>query len=311
MIPNRILFGRGAQPYRIIPTNRLHTPTRVASATYSIVDMTEGQTSADREVVASTAATLDSPNTTISAAAGRDQANASTVTATSASGITEGHSLLLTATDGSQRELIEVAGISGTTVTTRHPIRGIYASGSALQGIELSGTFPAAVANDEDLAIDDGREYQITFVYTIDSEVEQVTERIRVERYGITPWITVQDVIRGHASLARTTDPGAMHDALALATEEVAGELEASRIRPEYYRPTLSGKQAVRYLALHYLYLEKHGETDRDMADLYRERFKAQILKMIEGRPEGARIIDRKDDTTKTQGDTLDILVPT
>ncbi len=308
---HKVIYNRGAQTLTHVPQDRLSRPTLVASATYRILDLTEGDTSAQREVVASTAATVDSFATTLSAAAGSTTANASLLSVYSVAGLAEGEKLLLSTVGGGLREQVTVLSVRTSSIITQRPIRGSYGIADTLEGIEMSATFPLAVADDEDLAIRDNRDYYIVWSYTIDGEPWEVRESIDVERYSLASWIGPDDLILGHPSLATRGKQGMLHDALALATEEVAGELEASQVRPEYYRPTIAGRVAVRYLALHHIFRQFHGDADRDTSDMYRERYKQQIHQMIEGRPEGARLISRNDETTRPQGNDLDILVPT
>ena len=160
------------------------------------------------------------------------------------------------------------------------------------------------MADDEQAAIEDGADFQIVWSYTIDGSPYLVPERIRVERYSVVPWCGPDYVLQGHPSLAKRIGDGSagaarLADALAISTEEVVGELEAAGVRAEYYRPTTVGKIAVRYLALHYLFMQLGGDEDLRHADTYRERFKAQIHQMIQGRPFDARLVSRQDDTSK------------
>jgi len=307
---HRPLFGAGAQTLQHVPLDRLGRPTRITDATYTIVDLTEGTTSSSREVVASTAATLDGVETTLSAAAGRNSADSTLLPAVSDTGIVSGRRLLLsTLSDSGQRELVTVERV-GSGVFTRRDVRGVYASGDRLQGVELAATFPASVADDEDLAIRDGNDYQIVWSYSIDGQPYLVPERISVERYSSFSWVGPQEVLRGKPSLARRIDASLLQETLSLATEEVEGELEASQTRPEYYRPTKAGRTATRYLTLALLYDELGNDDDQDKATNYRARFRAQIHQMIDGRPAEARMVSRQDDTSHAPANNMGIFVP-
>lgn len=308
---HRILLGQGDQTIRYVPIDALGRPTRVSSATYTIVDLTEGTTSANRTVVASTAATVDGVSTTLSAAAGRTASNSRLLTVASTSSIVSGHSYLLATADGDgHRELVTAERVATGAVHALRDIQGIYASSDTLRGIEIAATFPSSVANDEDLAIRDHRDYQVVWSFEIGGRAYLVPERITVERYSVVPWIGSEDVLRGYPALGRRVGAASVHDALAIATEEIEGELEASRINPAYYRPSTVGRIAVRYLALHYLFQQLGGEEDQTLAETYRARFKTQILQMISNSPPEARIVSRQDDTSHGVGDFTNILVP-
>jgi len=77
---------------------------------------------------------IDSVDTTLSAAA---VAGAVSLAVASGTAIARGRRYLITDTDG-DRELVEVASISGTTVGLRRPLSNDYASGSTFQGTRIS-----------------------------------------------------------------------------------------------------------------------------------------------------------------------------
>src|ERR1051325_7592727 len=93
-------------------------------------------------VVAAGACTVDSVNTTFSAAAGATQ-----ITVASGTGITRGNRYLVTGTNG-DREWAEVLGISGTIVNLRQPLKNTYAASSTFQGCRISAAVDSSwVAN--------------------------------------------------------------------------------------------------------------------------------------------------------------------
>jgi len=308
---HRPLFGAGAHTLTHVPIDRLGRRTLVSSATYSIVDMTESTGSSGRTIVASTAATIDGTATTLSAAAGRGEANAALLTVASSVGFTGGTKYLVsTVADSGDRELFTARRVDSGSMYAERELRGTYASASLVEGVEISGTFPSSVADDEDAALLEGREYQVTWSYTIAGEAYLVPERILVGRYSITPWVGAEDVLMGEPKLSRMISPHIVQEVIAVASEEISGELEASRVDPSYYRPTLAGRTAARYLCLSKLRATLGQESDREDSDMWRQRYKKQILQMIEGRPDGARIVSKVDDTVHGQGGVMDILVP-
>ena len=150
MATHRVYFGKGAQTLTTIP-HRAGSPLRVASGTYSILDTRYGVDSDEHEVVAAgTAATVDATSTTLIARAGRAAADRRALTLTSTTGVTAGHQYIVTNPAGAV-ELVRIdAVVSATVLRTATEVRGDFATGSTFKGIEVTGTFPADPAADED-----------------------------------------------------------------------------------------------------------------------------------------------------------------
>jgi len=150
MATHRVYFGKGAQTLTTIP-HRAGSPLRVASGTYSILDTRYGVDSDEHEVVAAgTAATVDATSTTLTARAGRVAADRRALTLTSTTGVTAGHQYIVTNPAGAV-ELVRIdAVVSATVLRTATEVRGDFATGSTFKGIEVTGTFPADPAADED-----------------------------------------------------------------------------------------------------------------------------------------------------------------
>lgn len=150
MATHRVYFGKGAQTLTTIP-HRAGSPLRVASGTYSILDTRYGVDSDEHEVVAAgAAATVDATSTTLTARAGRVAADRRALTLTSTTGVTAGHQYIVTNPAGAV-ELVRIdAVVSATVLRTATEVRGDFATGSTFKGIEVTGTFPADPAADED-----------------------------------------------------------------------------------------------------------------------------------------------------------------
>lgn len=150
MATHRVYFGKGAQTLTTIP-HRAGSPLRVASGTYSILDTRYGVDSDEHEVVAAgTAATVDATSTTLIARAGRVAADRRAITLTSTTGVTAGHQYIVTNPAGAV-ELVRIdAVVSATVLRAATEVRGDFATGSTFKGIEVTGTFPADPAADED-----------------------------------------------------------------------------------------------------------------------------------------------------------------
>jgi hypothetical protein len=95
------------------------------------------------------AASVDSVNTTLNGAVSIGDTS---LTLTSGTGVTKGRRYLLTDADG-ECELVEIAGISGTSATLRHPIINAYATASTFQGTRISiSVDPTWVAAEDNLS---------------------------------------------------------------------------------------------------------------------------------------------------------------
>lgn len=291
-----VIYGQGAQTLRHVPYDRHGRPTRITSATYAIVDMRHGRDSADRTIVAETAATLGSETEATTADAGRSTAYPTRIAVADTSGFVEGRRYLLE--DDDQRELVEIASIeTNTYLHTLRAIRGDYPSGSTIHAIELEGEFPASEVNDEDETVEDGTaRYQIAWEYTIDDRVYLVPEMIVVRRYATAPWIGVDDILRGDRSLAKRADPGSIADALAIATDDTEADLEVGGKDPSTYRPSRSGQRLVRARALMYVYGQFHGDDDQTREARYAQEYQRLLGHVLAGPDRGSTIVRDDDD---------------
>lgn len=313
--PQKVVLDGGAQPMRFVPVDyRNARETRVAACSYTIIDTTEGTTSSSREVVASTAATLDSASNATSGAVGRSAANPALVSLNDASGYVEGRTYVISSlNDDGERETFVARSVNATsnTVTATRPLSGSYATGALVRGIEFEASFPASVADDEDLAIQDGRQYEIRWSYTIDGHDHVIAQPIEVHRTRVTPWASPEDLFRRVKHLKAQTSPQDQADKLAAATEHVIAEIEGAGLPVESFRTSSVGVQAVIFDALYMLLEDMPGDRNSDRAEVFRERYKAQVHKLTEQKNAGAHIVSRHDDEKKPQGDKLDLFVPT
>jgi hypothetical protein len=237
MIDPPILYGQGAQTIRWVPVDELGHPRALSSATYAIVDLREGESTSSRSVVASTAATAPTVSTTTTAAAGPSTANPRAVALTSATGVRVGGVYLLRDTTGAVEESCTVLRLVSAAVELTRPLTRAFATGAAFVGLELSGTFPADVANDEARLDGGGGPFQVTWSYTIGSVLYVAPRELWITRYGVAPWVRPDQVFRFFPGLAgyvgQQIDP---HEAIAAATDEYAELLQASGRDPAYTR---------------------------------------------------------------------------
>ena len=170
---HEVIFGGGAQDLVHVP------PTRVASATVAIEDLTQPDDGADRFILASGAAALDSYDATITVAAGAGQADPRLMTHAGALAVA-GRTYAIETADG-RSELFEAEAVSATTLRSKGPLSGAYAIGSHVRGVRLVAVFPLASAADEDL-FDGDPALRVVWRYTIAGQVWNVDELVRLVR---------------------------------------------------------------------------------------------------------------------------------
>lgn len=170
---HRVLFGGGAQTLIHVP------PRRVSSATVVIEDLSYDEDSDGRTVLASGAATVDSYSATITAAAGRGASDTRLLTHAD-SAATIGTTYAVQAADG-RSEVFVCDAASSTTIRTRSSLSGSYAVGSLVRGVQLSCTFPGALADDETL-FDGDPPLRVRWTYTVEGAVWRVDEIVRLVR---------------------------------------------------------------------------------------------------------------------------------
>ena len=168
-----LIYNGGAQTIWHVP------PVRVASATYVVEDLTEDEDSADRDVVASGAATVDAFTGALTAAAGRAQSDPRLVTHDGGAA-TVGREYQLQTADG-RAEQIAAEGVTSTTIRCRWPISSAFPAASSILGLRLTGTIPSGVAADTDL-YDQDRTLRVTWTYTLRDRVIAATEILRLIR---------------------------------------------------------------------------------------------------------------------------------
>jgi hypothetical protein len=170
---HEIAYGGGAQDLVHIP------PSRVTSATVFVEDLTEPDDGAERFIVASGAATVDSYSATLTADAGAGEADPRLMTHAD-DAATVGTTYAVEAADG-RTELFVADAASATTIRAKAALSGAYASSSTVRGVQLSVEFPAADANDEDL-FEDNPPIRVTWIYTCQGQLHRVSELVRLVR---------------------------------------------------------------------------------------------------------------------------------
>lgn len=282
----KVIYGKGAQIIYHLPMNRDGSIQRVPSgATYGIIDLRWGDSSAEHAVVAhGTSAGLSSVNTTTTATAGPAAADAKRVQLTSALSVVVGRTYLIQNSTG-QCEAFTVATLSGTDAYTLTPLRRTYASGSAVLGLELEATFPALEANDEDEVESGGGRYLVVWDYEIAGEKYKVMQEHWLTRYSVQPFITSLDVLRVVPTFSsRTGERMPIGLAIAAAHEDFLSELERAQIGPAdiaYFIVQVTARKAVRDRAIAYIYRALGTQTDLDQAKEYDARWSHSMVSLL------------------------------
>lgn len=304
-----VLFNEGAQTIRHVPVDRHGRVTRVVSPSYSIVDLRRSEDDTDRTVQASTAATVDSASTTLTAAAGPSTSDARLLQVASASAFTEGHTYILRHEGNRESFVVHRKDTPNNRIYTQTDLRNAWASGASVLGVEISGTFPATEADDE-LELEDGAgPYLVLWDYSINSAGYLVPETIWLSRYQIPPFIDEQYVLQAFPSFARSVrgDGPSVQLAIKVAHDDYVSELEAAGIDPAYMIPSTFAKTTVRMRALEYLFRWRQTEPDTVEADRWAERFDNAIRNIHTGRtPRGTVKIDPDSATAPAGPDLLD-----
>ncbi len=288
-----VVYGEGAQTLRTVALDRRGEPVVPSAATYSIVALFRASTADTRTVQASTAATIDSVSTTISAAGGPDTANPREISATSAAGILAGHRYLLG--DGPTEE-VAVEALNGTTLTLERAPLYSHASGAALVGLEISGTFPAAEVNDEDNVKGGGGPYAVIWDLTIAGETQVTRELVWIRRSHVRPFLTLTDATKPDPTitvrLGDRSDPDLL---LQVAHEDYRNAIRKVGRDPADFYSREVGASAVR---ARFLLLASMILREEDNRQFWRDEWDSEISSIQIGRhAQGTVLTDRDSDT--------------
>lgn len=307
-----VIYGEGAQTLRHTPHDRNGRARRVTSATYRIVNLRYSKDSTDRTIVADTAATLPSVSEVLTATAGPSTTYSRRITVGDASVFDIGRRYVLTENSDTELVIVDSIDTSNNYVIASHPVAGSYTTAAALQSIELEATFPTAEADDEDETVEQSTTlYQVIWDYTLDGREWMVPELVDVKRYSPDAvWITREDLLRGHPGLAKRLSVTDADAAIAIAQEDVRGELEANGIEPSLYRHSTVGKVAVRYSALATAFGWLYGDDDERWETKYREMATNKLHDMFNGKaPVGTAMLEEKSDERVDPDDYGGIIV--
>jgi hypothetical protein len=295
---HEVYFGGGDQPLVHLPL------ARASAATYLVEDLTESDDGPARELVASTAATVDSYANAITVAAGPGAADPRLLTFAAGVAPTVGRRYLLEHADG-RGEIVRCVGGSTTTMRLLAPLQGTYPSGATVRGVEVSGTFPSAAAADEN-RFESDEPCRVTWTYTMRGLQWRVSELIRLQRSRAEARYLGDVVIalqEGWAELVMLAPPTgqSVENMVRYAARRLDSRLRGKNIEPAEF---FSGEQGFDLLLQRtVLHFADSGFAPKSRTpDLFREEQRKEFAIMWDGLTvgssgKGTTDVDRATDT--------------
>lgn len=134
------------------------------------------------------------PNTTLASSA---SAGATSLSVNSATGVTIGRRYYLTEDSTGQSEFIEVLGLNGTTVTTRHPIQNDYTAGATFQSTRVTIAVDSTwIADESNLSatLNPNPTYRVRWPVTVNGNQTAYATGFDVVRYPVNHGVQPLDV---------------------------------------------------------------------------------------------------------------------
>lgn len=283
MSVQRVLYGEAGQSLRYIPSER------VASATYAIEDL-EYDAEDPGRIVASGSATVDSLSLTTDAAAGDGEIDQAKVPVTSTTGASVGQTAVIVASDGSF-ELFEVSAVeTDDYLRARHPLVGLYASGSSVLGVQLTAPVPSSVYDEEEyVEMEEG--LRVVWEFTTGGVLRKHQQQIRVvyqAEADVGLGFVEAKIRNAYPDIVdRVNNSQEISGWIGAAKDEIYARFRARNMRPEQYMFGDAMHIAVMYLAMRYA--AENGVTPRGQdANEFREQmhmnYSAHINRYLNGR---------------------------
>lgn len=280
MREHRINYQQGAQRIRTIAVADYGGafPVRPLAATYEIVDLRYSDTDSNYSVVPVAAASLDTVDTTTTAACGRSSSAPSLITLTTVASVAAGRRYLLRNASG-QHDLVTAVDVATGPKTVRaltEPQHS-FPTASTFQGIEIWADIAADIA-DDDLYFD--AELRVIWTFT-GVDPSRVIESIRLVRPPPS-WLTVDDLLRLEPFLAnRQSD---LESAVAQAHQDIAADLRSAGIDPHTHDPGDIGRNAAVYRAAYLALMGQENDAARERAATHLSRYRWLSTQLTVGR---------------------------
>jgi hypothetical protein len=259
-----ITFGAGVQTVIAYATGPDRAPVRVTAATLRIVDLHRHEDDAAREIQAETAAVVDAATAESTEKAGPRSADVRRIEVDEVPTIVLGRRYQIRS--GAKRESFVAEAVDDTAIYARDGLRLEYAEGAIVEGLALTATFPAGVANDPD-------ELDLRRLFGLDWSADEATPtkwrtHTRIERRGRPPRAHVDDLLRLDPQLAGLTSGRTTLIAnLNQAELELDALLMARRIDPLRFDGGVAGQLAITYRAAELAYRALGGAKHLERAE--------------------------------------------
>lgn len=291
-----ILYNQGAQTFRAVAYDVNGDPQIPATANYTIVDLTKHEDATDREVQASTAATVDTASTTTTASAGGGTADPTRIQCTDGSSFLAGRRYLIQGADGAQ-EMFLVDHKSSNDLYADIELEGTYASGASVLGVEFPWIFPAATANDSD-EIKKETLFGIDWVFTgVNPTIRQ--DYARIQRRPFPVLATKADIRNiDQTTIVAFRNRIKWNKCLVQANTEIAAEMRARGLDPHDHHLGRNGKLLAAWYA-YWLGLRQvnHPSLEQKKVDA-RTRYRELRDTLLEGKAvQGTADLSRTVDT--------------
>lgn len=304
-----IKYNQGAQIIRLAPVDKTGHAREVTAATYSILDLRYPEDADKHVVVASTATTETSVTTTLTAAAGPQTANPRRATLTDTTDFRVGGLYLFEDDDQATAEDVRVVRVdaANSEIALSRDLRFAYTAVATVTSLELEGTFPADVAADEARLDSGGGPFQVTWVYTIGSELYLSPVDLWLTRYGVAPWVTPGEMLKFLPGYP-VGDQVSPEEAISAATDDlIEGLLAAgwSERDPARFRSHPSSSLYVSKRAWVYMLRGSRADDSVALQEMYAGEALQHMGNMTTGRPPARSVvIDEVNLTAQAGGET-------
>ncbi len=277
-----IIAGAGAQSVEVYATDALGRVVKPTSATAKIVDLdySEDDADADRIILATSAATVDTLSTTSTAATGPLTSDPRKIPITAGVPVV-GVQYVITSAGHTEAFIVE--RVDSLNIYARDELRASFATGATVTGCRVTATFPSVRAN---LAAELDRRalYGIDWVFVGVSGGPLYRRTFaRIERRARAPRATTADVVLlDHRLAAASHNATNLESHVLQADREITARLMHRGSQVANTDEGEVGRQAVAWRALELAY-RTMGETFETRAEWAMGEAKSWLKLMLSG----------------------------
>lgn len=256
-----IIAGAGAQSVEVYATDALGRVVKPTSATAKIVDLdySEDAADADRIILATSEAVVDTFSTTTTAATGPLSTEPRKIPITAGVPVV---GLRYVITSAGHTEDFIVERVDGLNVYARDELRATFASGATVTGCRVTATFPSTRANDAD-ELDRRALYGVDWVFVGVTGPLYRRTLCRIERRARAPRCTTADVVLlDHRLAAASHNATHLESHVLQADREITARLMHRGSQVANTDEGEVGRQAVAWRALELAYRTMGDDFD-------------------------------------------------